>query len=102
MAFIIALIRVINNNVSSFIFVYGQCHYNFKAYMCYILIMILSVIAVAIFGWISYANAVSSNDNLTKVFDCVNQKANERAILSLVDAFVCHDKELLRALKYSE
>jgi len=49
-----------------------------------------------------HANAVSSNDNLTKVVDCVNQKANERANLSLVDAFVCHDKELPGALKYSE
>ena len=63
--------------------------------------MIFSVITVASFGSISHASAISSNDNLTKVFDCINQKANERANLSLVDSFVCYDKELSGASKYS-
>ena len=63
--------------------------------------MILSVIAVASFGSISHISAISGNDNLTKVFDCINQKANERANLSLVDSFVCYDKELSGASKYS-
>ena len=53
------------------------------------------------FGSISHASAISGNDNLTKVFDCINQKANERANLSLVDSFVCYDKELSGASKYS-
>ena len=72
-----------------------------KGNICYILIMIFSVITVASFGSISHASAISSNDNLTKVFDCINQKANERANLSLVDSFVCYDKELSGASKYS-
>src|SRR3954452_8121254 len=72
-----------------------------KGNICYILIMILSVIAVASFGSISHISAISGNDNLTKVFDCINQKANERANLSLVDSFVCYDKELSGASKYS-
>ena len=72
-----------------------------KGNMCYILIMILSVITVASFGSISHISAISGNDNLTKVFDCINQKANERANLSLVDSFVCYDKELSGASKYS-
>jgi len=63
--------------------------------------MILSVITVASFGSISHISAISGNDNLTKVFDCINQKANERANLSLVDSFVCYDKELSGASKYS-
>ena len=63
--------------------------------------MIFSVITVASYGSLSYANAVSSKDNLTKVFDCINQKAVERTNLSLVDAFVCYDKELPGAVKYS-
>jgi len=63
--------------------------------------MIFSVITVASFGSISHASAISSNDNLTKVFDCINQKANERANLSLVDSFVCYDKGLSSASKYS-
>jgi hypothetical protein len=72
-----------------------------KGNICYILIMILSVITVASFGSISHISAISGNDNLTKVFDCINQKANERANLSLVDSFVCYDKELSGASKYS-
>ena len=72
-----------------------------KGNICYILIMIFSVITVASFGSISHASAISSNDNLTKVFDCINQKANERANLSLVDSFVCYDKGLSSASKYS-
>src|SRR6476659_1242404 len=72
-----------------------------KGNICYILIMIFSVITVASFGSISHASAISSNDNLTKVFDCINQKANERANLSLVDSFVCYDKEFSGASKYS-
>ena len=72
-----------------------------KGNMCYILIMILSVITVASFGSISHISAISGNDNLTKVFDCINQKAKERANLSLVDSFVCYDKELSGASKYS-
>jgi hypothetical protein len=67
----------------------------------YILIMILSVITVASFGSITHVSAVSSDDNLTKVFDCIDQKANEKANLSLVDAFVCYDKGLPGAVKYS-
>ena len=63
--------------------------------------MILSVITVASFGSISHISAISGNDNLTKVFDCINQKANERANLSLVDSFVCYDKELSGTSKYS-
>ena len=62
--------------------------------------MILSVITVASFGSISHISAISGNDNLTKVFDCINQKANERANLSLVDSFVCYDKGLSGASKY--
>src|SRR4051812_43555117 len=69
--------------------------------ICYILMMIFSVITVASFGSITHVSAVSSDDNLTKVFDCINQKANERANLSLVDSFVCYDKELSGASKYS-
>ena len=72
-----------------------------KGNICYILIMILSVITVASFGSISHISAISGNDNLTKVFDCINQKANERANLSLVDSFVCYDKGLSGASKYS-
>ena len=72
-----------------------------KGNICYILIMIFSVITVASFGSISHISAISGNDNLTKVFDCINQKANERANLSLVDSFVCYDKELSGASKYS-
>ena len=69
--------------------------------ICYILIMIFLVITVATFGSISNVSAVSGDDNLTKVFDCIDQKANEKANLSLVDAFVCYDKGLPGALKYS-